>query len=90
MNSLARALGTAFTMFGVASAAGAECPVGSSLHTVDGVKKCVLDSNIVVVVDPDWLVAGGVALLLVLIAVVYLVIKVGRLAAPTGSTSSTR
>ena len=61
-------------------ASAVECPSGSSLHVVDGVKKCVLDANIVVVVGPDWLVASAVLLALLLVTAVYLAVKIGRLA----------
>ena len=62
------------------AASAAECPPGSSLHVVDGVEKCVLDSSIIVTVDPDWLVAGGVVLVLLVVAIVYLAVQVSRLA----------
>ena len=61
-------------------ASAADCPPGSSSHVVDGAKKCVLDANVIVIIDPVWLVAGGVILALLLITTVYLAVKVGRLA----------
>ena len=58
----------------------AECPPGSSLHVVEGARKCVLDAHVVVIVDPEWLVAGGVVLALILVTTIYLAVKIGRLA----------
>ena len=61
-------------------ASAAECPPGSSFHVVDGARKCVLDANVIVIIDPVWLLAGSVILALLLITTVYLAVKVGRLA----------
>jgi len=69
------ALGSALLTLTSIGASAAECPPGSSPHTVDGVTKCVLDTSVVVVVDPEWLVAGGLV-----IATIYLAIQVSRLA----------
>jgi hypothetical protein len=80
MKLKSRAFSSGIMLLTSAGASAAECPPGSSLHVVDGAKKCLLDSNVVVVIDPEWLVASGVVLVLLLITTAYLAVKVGRLA----------
>lgn len=80
MKLKSRAFSSGLMLLTSIEASAAECPSGSSLHVVDGVKKCVLDANIVVVVGPDWLVASVVVLALLVVATAYLAVKVDRLA----------
>lgn len=75
-----RASGAGLMLLTSIEASAAECPPGSSFHVVDGAKKCVLDSNVVVVIDPDWLVVSAVLLALIFVATIYLAVKIGRLA----------
>jgi hypothetical protein len=74
-----QAFSSALMLLTSIGASAQECPRGSSLHLVDGVKRCVLDSGIVVIIDPEWLVAGGVALALILIVSVYTAVQVTRI-----------
>jgi len=80
MKFTTKVVNSALMLMAGVGASAQECPSGSSLHVVDGVKKCVLDSNIIVIVDPVWVVAGGVALVLLIIITAYLAIKVSQLA----------
>ena len=48
---------------------------------VDGVKKCVpIEGPYVIIVDPTWLVAGGVALALIVVVTVFTALQVRNLA----------
>lgn len=48
---------------------------------VDGVKKCVpIEGPYVIIVDPTWLVAGGVALALIVVVTVFIALQVRNLA----------
>lgn len=80
MKIRSHALSSALVMLTSIGASAAECPPGSSPHTVDGAIKCILETSVVVVVDPEWLVAGGVVIALLVIATVYLATQVRRLA----------
>jgi hypothetical protein len=80
MKTQSRVVCSVLAMLTSIGANAADCPVGSSLHDVDGVKKCVLDSNVVVIIDPEWLVAGGIALVVLVVLTVYLIVQVRRLA----------
>ncbi len=80
MKLRSHALSSALMMLTSVGASAAECPPGSSPHIVDGATKCVLDSNVVVLVDPVWLVAGGVVLMLLVVTTAYLAVQVSRLA----------
>ena len=44
-----------------------ECPPGSSIVNVDGLEICLLKSNVIVIIDPVWLVATAGFLLVELI-----------------------
>lgn len=49
--------------------------------TVDGVKKCVpIDAPYLIIVDPPWLVAGGVALALLLVVTIFIALQIRNLA----------
>jgi hypothetical protein len=80
MKLKSQALSSALMLLTSVGASAQECPPGSSLHLVDGVKRCVLDSGVVVIIDPVWLVATGVALAAILIVSVYTAVQVTRLA----------
>lgn len=56
------------------------CPSGSSMKLVDGIKKCVPNESVTVIIDPEWLVAGGLVLVLLVLTTLYLAIKVSQLA----------
>ena len=79
MKLKSRASGAGLMLLMSIEASAAECPPGSSFHVVDGARKCVLDANVIVIIDPVWLVAGGVILALLLVTTIYLAVKVGRL-----------
>lgn len=80
MKLKSQAFKMALMMFASAEVSAADCQVGSSPRIVDGLKKCVLNYDIIVVIDPEWIVAGGVVIALMLAATIYLAIQVGRLA----------
>jgi hypothetical protein len=47
---------------------------------VDGVKKCEpIEMPTVIIVDPTWLVAGGVLLALVVVSLVFLALRIAKL-----------
>ena len=49
--------------------------------TVDGVKKCVpVEAPYLIIIDPPWLVAGGVALALIVAVTVFIALQVRNLA----------
>lgn len=48
---------------------------------VDGVKKCVpIDAPNVIIVDPTWLVAGGVLLALLVLLTIFIALQIRNLA----------
>lgn len=77
MKLKSQAFSSALMLLTSIGASAQECPPGS--HLVDGVKGCVLDSGIIVVIDPDWLTATRVALVLIVIVTVYTAVQVTRL-----------
>jgi hypothetical protein len=79
MKLKSQAFSSALMLLTSIGASAQECPRGSSLHLVDGVKRCVLDSGIVVVIDPDWLTVGGVAIAAILVVSIYTAVQVTRL-----------
>lgn len=49
---------------------------------VDGVRKCIpIETGNLTVIEPTWLVAGGVALAVLAVATIYLAVKISQLAA---------
>jgi hypothetical protein len=79
MKLKSQAFSSALMLLTSIGASAQECPRGSSLHLVDGVKRCVLDSGIVVVIDPDWLTVGGVTIAAILVVSIYTAVQVTRL-----------
>ena len=48
---------------------------------VDGVKKCVpIEGPYVIIIDPTWLVAAGVALVLLAVVTIFIALQVRNLA----------
>jgi hypothetical protein len=79
MKLKSQAFSSALMLLTSIGASAQECPRGSSLHLVDGVKRCVLDSGIVVVLDLDWLTVGGVTIAAILVVSIYTAVQVTRL-----------
>lgn len=56
-----------------------ECPPGSSIVNVDGLEICLLKSNVIVIIDPVWLVATGAVLVLIVALTLFNLFKANRL-----------
>ena len=79
MKLKSQALRAALLMLPSTGAHASECPPGSSIVNVDGLEICLLKSNVIVIIDPVWLVASGAFLALIVALTLLNLLRANRL-----------
>ena len=79
MKLKSQALQAALLMLPSMGAYAVECPPGSSIVNVDGLEICLLKSNVIVIIDPVWLVATGALLVLIVALTLFNLFRANRL-----------